>query len=222
MAILGYVTTDEIVEFMEVINPNFLDTDIMDLTVNAMYELINRRIDGAYAEEEATLYQDGRGDRFLFSPQIPIVELESVTIIHEDETETDFVLSGTDRNIWWDNNTGAIWTYREDDVPIEYNGDYTKFPDRFNSVRLVGTFGTVPNDLVKQLQLMLILKQYSLLQPSVYVSDVISEKIGRYEYKLANASNVLPENQRKGIDGWIHFLFSQIPNLANAMCLEAV
>jgi len=221
MAIKGYVTEGEIVTFMQMINEDFELVDINELIVNAMYELINNRMDTVYEEVEQSLLIDGRGERFIFCSKIPIVKITGISTIALTGIETSFIINGQDRNIWWDTSTGKIWTDRDDEELIEVNSETLSFPDRAVSVRVNGTFGTTGTELVKQLQLMLILKQYSLMQPSAYASDIISEKIGRYEYKLANASNVAPGNQRKGIDGWISFLFEQLPS-EDTMGLESV
>lgn len=211
MAITGYVTEQEIVDFMELINEDFTVNDISEVVVNAMYQVINSKMDTVYDEVTKSIYVDGTGDRFIFCPQIPMKNITKIAIVELNGEEVGFIINGLNRNIWWDENTGKVWTDREY-FGIEYNGDRAPFPNRPVSVRIDGTFGTVSTELVKQLQLMLILKQYSLMQPSVYASDIISEKIGRYEYKLVNASNVEPSNQRKGVDGWIAFLFECLPS----------
>ncbi len=221
MAISGYVTAQEIVDFMELINPEFLATDINDMIVNSTYEIINKQIGGEYEIQDLTLYQDGRGTKEIFCPQIPMVAVTNIATVALDGTETAFTINGKDRNIWWDASTGKIWVESNNAV-IEKNGSGQPFPDYPNSVKIEGRFGEIATDLVKVLQLMMILKQYSLLQPALYASDIISEKIGRYEYKLANASNVAPENQRKGLDGYIEWLFKQLPNQENNMGLEAI
>lgn len=220
MAILGYVTEDEIVAFMEMINEDFTISDINEMVVNAMYQVINSKMDTVYAEQTVSLLLDGRGERFIFSTRIPMANITRIATVNLDGSETPFIINGTGKNVWWDENTGYIWTDRENEG-IEFNGDSSPFPDRPVSVRLNATFGVVATDIVKQLQLMLILKQYSLMQPSVYASDIISEKIGRYEYKLANASNVEPSNQRKGVDGWISFLFECLPS-EDSFAMESI
>jgi len=222
MSIQGYVTTQEIVDFIELINPEFLSTDINDMIVNSTYEIINKQIGGEYEEQELILHQDGRGTKEIFCPQIPIVNVTNIAIVALSGEETPFIINGEDRNIWWDANTGLIWMRPTEETNVEINNAINLFPDRPNSVKIAGTFGEIATDLVKVLQLMMILKQYSLLQPSLYASDIISEKIGRYEYKLANASNVAPDNQRKGLDGYIEWLFKQLPNQENNMGLEVI
>lgn len=217
MSIQGYVDEDEIVDFMQIINSDFTEDDINELIVNSMYDMINRKMDTVYETTTTTLLADGHGTYTVWCPKIPIVDITRIAIINQDETEDEFDISGDDRNIWWDTSTGKIFTKRDYENKIEVYPDdeslaYGKFPDRVACVKIEGTFGQVANSLVKQLQLFLILKQYAILQPSVYATDIISEKIGRYEYKLLNASNVSPNNQRKGIDGWIAYLFEQLPS----------
>lgn len=219
MAILGYVSEAEIIAFMQMTNPAFAVGNINELVVNSMYEYINGRMGQPATVTQENMLLDGDGNDFVYVNKIPIVSITRIASIDTDGTETPFTLMGANRNAWWDSRTGRIWISYADETGEEEElalfGSYPK------SVRVEGTFGQVATDLVKQIQLLLILKQYSILQPRTYATDIVEEKIGRYSYKLASASNLAVENQRKGLDGWIAFLMAQIPN-DNLMVLESI
>jgi hypothetical protein len=213
--ILGYVSNTEIVSFMQKIDPNFTAGDVNEIIVNGIYNYINERIDDAYGIDTARILMDGNATKEIYCPQIPILTVQKIATINEDGTESFFIVNGVQKNIWWDNTTGRIWiSTAEDFINIERGLDIDGmyyFPDRPKSVAITGTFGNLPTDFTKLVQLCLILKQYQILNPSKYKTDIIAEQIGRYSYKLANPSNVAPANQRMGLDGWIDFLFKQLP-----------
>jgi hypothetical protein len=207
----GYVTPAEIVDFMRLINPEFEETDINDILVNSTFHTVNSIVDVEFEETTENRIVSGTKDDFFFSDIVPILNVTKVVSISPNGVENEFTISGDGRNLFWDRQTGFFQIYNKT-IPVY---------DLPQSIRIEGTFGTIATDLVKQIQLLMILKQYSIVQPDVYKTDIISEKIGRYEYKLANASNVAPENQRKGLDGMINFLIDQLPQI-NRLTIESV
>ena len=204
----SYVTNDEIVEFMQGINPDFNENDIDATIVGGMYDFINKKIGTEYGVEDRTYLVDGNGDYLVWSLYLPIVYLNSVTIIKENEERVDLDLHGEDRNCWYDADTGFIKSS-------------LKFPLRPDSVELRGKFGEIPSDLVKLLQLLLIYKTYTITQPSKYHGDLVEEKIGRYSYKLSDTGTYSEDNQRKGLDGYIAYLFDALGRMNN-MAFEAI
>lgn len=223
MAIQGYVTAQEIVDFMTMINPLFVQADINELLVNAMYDFINAKVGENYEVEELTMYLDGTGDIFVYSEKMPIVNVKRIAVVGTDGVLSDLKILGADRNVWWDDRTGRIWReVVEGDITLDEDDEDTlKFPDRPDCVMVEGSFGSVVTSLVKQIQLLMILKNYALMKPSDYATDIVEEKIGRYAYKLSSASNLTPENQRKGLDGWLAYLMEQLPKI-NSMALESI
>lgn len=219
MAILGYVTESEIIAFMKMIKPSFVAGEINELIVNSMYEWLNGKMGQPATVTQEIMLLDGNGDSFVYVNKVPIVEIHRIAMVGTDGVETPLILMGTTKNVWWDCQTGRIWISYLDEEGLELTT--TKFGDYPDSVRVEGKFGQVSTNLLKQIQLLLILKQYSLMQPKNYATDIIEEKIGRYSYKLAGASNLEAANQRKGLDGWIAYLLEQLPN-DNSMCLETI
>lgn len=228
MALLGYVNEAEIVAFMKMINKDFVKEDINELVYNSMYHYLNERADIVYnktADDARVqrLYVDGNSTLEIYCPQIPIISISKIATILQDETQCPFIINGAQKNIWWDNETGRIWIKVDYEVTnIERNAfPWMWFPDRPKSVVIEGKFGGIVTELVKLIQLLLALKQYQLLNPKKYATDIAEETIGKYSYKLERPGNVTAENQRKGIDGWIDFLFKQLPK-TNSMGLEAI
>lgn len=219
MAILGYVSSTEIVDFMKMINPSFALGDINELIVNSMYEFLNVKMGAPATVTQEVQLLDGNGNSYVYVNKLPIVSIRRIALVDTDGSETALVLQGTGKNVWWDDQTGRIWiSYVDEDGVDDVAAVFGNYP---NSVRVEGKFGAVSTNLAKQIQLLLILKQYALMQPKNYATDMIEEKIGRYSYKLAGASNLEMNNQRKGIDGWIAYLLEQLPN-DNFMGLETI
>lgn len=219
----SYVNDSEITAFMQLINPSFTSGMINDIIVEGTYEHLNSLMDGVEEQAADTLLVDGTGDRYVYASKIPIVSLSEIAVIGTDNTESAYILGGPSKNIWWDCTTGRIWTWTTEEYyedKIEYGYIIEPFPNRPKCVRIKGVFGTAPTDLVKHIQLLLILKQYSLLQPGTYPTDIMEERIGKYQYRFYSGT-VVEKNQRRGIDGYINWLMESLPR-ANAIALESI
>ena len=217
----GYVNSDEIIEFMKGVNPAFTVTDINPIFINASFKYMQSKMDEQLNIEvpiaDTKLLLDGSGFNFVYSELIPILSVTSVNIVQPDGTKIPLITTGTNRNVWWDNVTGRIWmdelSYSDmelalDGTPLMFDEDDPKFfPKWPDCIELTGKFGTISNDLVKLIQLLLMLKNYTMVNPSVYHPDVIEERIGKYMYKM---SPLAGKDGRLGIDQYIDKLFKQV------------
>lgn len=212
----SYLTEQEILDFFQSMNSEFVAADINTMFESTAYDVIKGKVDCEYGEVTKSFLVDGIGTQTIWSLYVPIVAITEIAIIYSNEEETLLTLSGEDRNVWWDVDTGIITTDSRtyvDEIEVNIAIEGYKFPDRANTVRITGTFGETASELVKLLQLLLMLKSYTITQPSKYIIDLVEEKIGRYTYKLSNSGAFTAENQRKGLDGYIDWLFKQIHNV---------
>ena len=207
---MSFATKEEMVEILQEINSSITVADIPDMLVGSTADFIRSQLDFyVRTDVEDTLYIDGNGENIVFSRFIPIVSLTSITIIDEVQgTEMALTLTGDDKNVIWDGITGYIEYLNRNDVLDE--DEILTFPDKPDSVKLVGYFGEYPSSLVKYLQTLLVLKHFTIFNRKLYPMDLVEEKIGRYSYKVATTSSMEPINQKKGIDGYIEWLLNTL------------
>ena len=210
-------------------NSSAVESDIPDYFVTAADDEINFRTDSQWEADsvDQTQLLDGRGVASIFSKIVPIVSLTEVVIIDDDESETSLDLSGSDREIRYNAETGEIFRITssvtnliERDVEDDRGG--LTFPDGVANVRVVGKFGrTQASDLLRFIANMIILRMMSRKQPSKYaVAGKISERIGKYQYNLGAGSGS-GENQGLTLDGYINYLFNILPK-QDSVWIEAV
>lgn len=220
---MAYATKAEIVSELSNINEDITQADISDLMLNSSTDYINNRMKREFVvdEEDVTMLLDGNGENIVFTERIPIVSLTSVTLIKRDESEVELTLTGSDRNVWWDEQTGYLEYRPTNECAIFLDGDeYTQtYPDRPDSIRVVGRFGEVSTDLIKYIQILLVLKKLSLMDPENYSLDLVEEKIGRYEYRKGNITGVAYPYSRKGVDAYIEWLFE---SFGSNVCMESI
>lgn len=211
---VDYLSDDEIVEFFSMINPGFCLENLPNYLRNSAAEIIACKTNTTWEKSNAVLYVDGTRENCISSPRVPIVSLSDISIIRKDESLLPLVLSGEDRQVEWACDTGVISLIKSvaDDIETITDIDDWKsigrFPVGLNNIKLTGVFGNLPLDLLKLLQLMLIGKSLQLLDSNTYGFNKISEKIGRYEYKLGAISK---NSSVMSFDDYIGFLFNLLP-----------
>ena len=230
-----YVTNAEIIEFMQLVVSDFEESDINNMIVQSTGEEINRYLNEIFYEdydvnegsdgyEVEVLYIDGVGVDVFYTPKSPIIELNKIEIIKEDDTTVELKTIGQGKNAWVDNSTGRIKVdYTVDDFFLDGDENITDAKDRVRSMKVTGKFGEVPTNLIKYLQLLMILKQYALTNPKKYSVEMQQEKIGRYQYRLyTNPSSVSPTSERVTLDGRIRQIYDTLENSMVGFCAESI
>jgi hypothetical protein len=218
-----YTTKAAIIDFISTIQSDIIITvnDISDVVLASTTEQINYKTDTAWQVYAGILYIDGNGERSIFSPLVPIVTLTELAIIGKDTTEEKLILTGINRQVWWNNETGCISRLDWDKSHIEVDplwGEY--FIEGQNNIRLTGTFGraTFANTLALLQQLM-VFKILTFKFPDLK-TDMIMEKIGEYQYRIGEgAKNSV--NEKRTLDGYIDYLFSCLPK-DDKLCVVAI
>ena len=162
-------------------------TDITDQMLHSTKVMLEKKTGTKWVKYyNHRLWIDGRNHNSIMCPIIPISNLHEVTVIGKDLEETTFTMTGDDRQIWWDGETGKIEIIAFDSYDIAKGPpfDYNYFPEGVKNVRLRGTFGKLADDTVKTAQAFMVLKQLSMVQPKTYALGYSMEKIGNYQYKL--------------------------------------
>jgi len=209
-----YASKAEVLTFLQKMNPSAVLADIEDMQLYSTKEMIDERTNSQWTvdTEDKTVYVDGNDLDTIFSNISPITSLTSVKIIKQDLTEEVLDFSGSDRNAYYDLETGMIQYVRPDSTRIEVTGgDFfynfgLYFPYGVRNVEITGKFGRETPYLIKMIQIFEIAKQMTIFQPSKYKADVLEEKIGRYTYKMG-----LHSKGHKGIDAYIDYLYSCLP-----------
>ncbi len=209
-----YATKDAILALGIKLKPDMVLADISDMFLNSATQIIEVKTGKTWDTIAATsLYIDGRGEPFIFCPITPILTLTGLKIIAGDTTEESLDVAGTDREVWYNDQTGLISRINsQEDIARPYSG--ACFPHGVKNIKIEGTFGKVSTELpiLELLQTLLVFQMLGLIFPSQFrLSDLTGEKIGEYSYTLAAMEySVNPNNQRKTLDGYINWLFEQL------------
>jgi len=219
-----YISKSEVLEFLLGVNPNAVIGDITDLILNQAWSIIEKRTGRSWSYGSEVLTLNGNGESFIFVPKVPIVSLSSIVVTKSNMETTTLTLTGSERDVWWDTETGRIQFvtptsstlifYDRDDIY-----DVNKFSKGYGNIAIVGIFGEEAPDMIKYLQTLLILKALTFQQSKNYKSDVIMEQIGKYEYRIGTPSGQAVQNQYRGLDGTIEFIFSLISNVADIQAI---
>ncbi len=222
----GYVTDAEIVTFMKNINSAFELASVNSIFANASFEFMKSKMDEQFnlstPSTDTTQLLDGTGFEFVYSGLLPIISITSIKVIAPDGVKTAFITTGTTRNIWWDAITGRIWVrpFIEDtersmdgDLLMFDPDDIDNFSKRPESIEVIGKFGSTSTDLVKLIQLLMILKNYTMVDPMKYHPEAIEESIGKYRYRLPSLST--SSTGKLGLDQYIDKLFAQAFTVSN-------
>lgn len=226
---MPFTSKGSAVIFLRNYDPNIVEDDIPDYFVDAATEEINERSDTQWEIDTAdqTFIIDGTGNRFIHVPTIPIISLTELVIINSDETEESLIVSGTNREIRFNKETGSIERFTLFEDAIEKGLDTsdiraTIFPVGNANIRIVGKFGR--NEVSNTLRLLanlIILRIMSKLNPGKFrAANLKSERIGKYAYTLDSGVS----GGRTGnltVDGYIDYLFEILPK-DDALYIEAI
>lgn len=179
-----YVTKQEVVDAFDAFSVTVTADDIPDMLLYSSKEKLDKRVGKTWGlESEDTYYLDGNDRNVVFVPVVPIVSLSDVIVINKDTTETSYTLTGTDRQVWWDGNTGKIEIIRrEGDILVGSRDQYSIFPQGVRNIKITGSFGEVASELVKLAQILILYRVLSITNPGKYKTDIVSEKISKYSY----------------------------------------
>jgi hypothetical protein len=232
-----FVTDAEIVEFFKGVteNASFAVTDIPLLirgnatTAGTAFDLIVQRSQYNWQPSSITetLYFNGEGIRSFFVRPIPILTLTEVKVFYPGGSEYAYTLTGDDKNIWWDPDTGCVSTDQGTGAlgGIEFGTEPYSAPDIFpnglQNIMIKGTFGINTPAIAKMLQLLIMYKQLEFQNPTVYkkAGNIVEEQIGRYSYKLGMIGT--SKTTYKSLDDYIDSLFDALPH-DNTYAFEAV
>lgn len=209
-----YATASEVLEFAINLKSDLVIGDIKDVFMNSATQIIEVKTGKTWdAIISRSLYVDGRGEPFVFCPIRPILTLTALAIISPDTTEESLDVAGTDREVWYNDETGLISRINDcEEIQRPYSG--AVFPHGVKNIKITGTFGKVSTELpiLKLLQILLVTQMLGLIFPSDFrLVDLKGEKIGEYSYTLADMEySTNNDNQRKTLDGYIAWLFAQL------------
>lgn len=203
-----FLNDGDITEFFNKVKPGFVLSEIPDYVRNSAYQEILLRTDRKWEVRNATQLLNGRGDKWIFSRIVPIVSVSSMKIIKKDLEEIELVVDQTDdeRQVRFDKKTGAIELIRG--ISGIETDSITKFPKGLENVELIGIFGPSSNeevnDILRLLQLLIMLRNMSSLDPTNYKTGIVQEKISRYSYKLS-------ETGHKSVNEMIEDYYAMLP-----------
>ena len=181
----SFVTKAEVVLQLKIANPSIVEADISDNLLASTAELLSSKIGDTFIADtvDTTMLVDGNDNSYIFTNRVPIASLTSVKIISSNATEKEeLIISGVNSQVWVDYSKGKIEFIRSRDIEDGEESPIMYFPLRPSSVEIIGKFGSASTDLVKYTQILLILQALSVLNPSVYKTDLISEEIGKYKW----------------------------------------
>lgn len=185
----SYITDVEASAILAELGVTLAAEDIGDYLLKKSKQRLDKLTGRTWGVLVGSQYIDGMGHNTVFSPRIPIVTLTSVVVINKDTTETTYDIAGTDRQLWYDEETGRIEIIRwggDPAIVVSSPSTYFSFPKGVRNVKITGTFGEEADDTVKLTQTLLFFKLLSMMNPKEYATNMVMEKIGNYQYKLGD------------------------------------
>lgn len=227
---IDFLNDDDIKQYFIRMNPLFKLSDVPDYVRKSSAQMLALKTDTIWEISNDILYADGIGANCIACPRVPIVELTDITIILANEEEISLRLTGEDRQVEWDKETGIIRLLQAFNIGIEIGlvttfeetgneDEEPSFPCGLQNVRITGVFGTdCQLFLLKFIQLLLMSRAMQMMDSKRYKYDLVKEKIGRYEYKLMEGSS---NNNRMTLDGYIDYLCGLLPK-EESFAIEAL
>jgi len=217
-----YETKANILAFLQKIKSDLTLADISDVMYNSSTEQINNRTDTYWKIYSGSLYINGEGIGHIYSPVVPIATLTGLSIISSDLTEETLDVSGSDREVAFDIETGLIERISQFDLQVEKGIEYGEsgsvFPIGIDNIKITGTFGrdALLHDslnILKFLQTLIVARMMGFMYPTDFNAvDIAEEKIGEYSYKIGDMQySNNDKNQKRTLEGYIEYLFSILP-----------
>ena len=209
------ISKEELVEFLNFVRKPGTSAvavgDINDTLYYGTNDALVRKTGSSWDITERQLLLNGQGDKVIYVPYVPINDLVSLTIRKKNTETVDITLTGSERQVWWDSETGRIEMIAHvDDLGGLLSVEPSEFPKGMENVAVVGSFGTTPPNLAKYVYCLMYLKQLTISDKARFGLDMVMERIGRYEYRIGVPSNQAVPNQYKGIDGLIEWYLQEL------------
>jgi hypothetical protein len=215
----SFATAQEIATYIGAIDSTFILSSVSSIILDATTRLIQQKTEKTWSINYGPLYLDGRGEDFIFSPVTPIASLTGVFIIAPDLSEDSLTVSGVDRQVWFNEETGEIKFIDADVFDIVRDSVGSRFTKGIKNIRIEGVFGVDASSAptLKLLQCLLYLQLLGLQNSEFLVGDIKSEKIGEYSYQLSDMEKSgNPKNQKKTLEGWINDLIDSLRDTDNS------
>jgi len=215
-----YASKSEVLGFLQKIKSDLTLADITDLVYFPPVQIINQRTDTHWEIFNGTILMDGHGENYILIPIVPIVTITEILIEKIDETTESLDLAGTDRQVWWNTDTGVLTRINPNNIDITRGRgffDGPLFPRGQQNIAVTGTFGRDvghdAEDILKLLHILLVMKIMNFQFPSKFRAvDLVQERIGEYEYRIGDMQySRLDSNQKLTLDGYINMLFDTLP-----------
>jgi len=217
-----YTTKLEVVTYLNSLKSagetQLVETDIPDSAFNGAGSIVDEKTGSRFAVFAGDLYVDGDGQNYIICPRVPIITLTGVTIINPDTSTEALVVSGTSRNIWFNEATGLIKRIAITVDRIEYGQEHVDcvFPFGVKNIKMTGTFGGTSADVLALLQILETTRILGFFMDFIKKTNLIEEQIGEYRYKLGDMQTGKdPNNARKTLDGYIEYLYNCLPQNDN-------
>lgn len=214
-----YATATEIYNFLVQIKPTLQLSEITDSLITLATQIINQRADATWDLFIGNLYLDGKNEDWIMCPKIPIQAITALTIISIDGTEESITISGTDKQVEINNETGEIRAFdlTETEKVVRDQDRFWLFPKGLQNIRITGTFGVdaggSASEILKMLTIMLVMQNLRFKDPESFRQmDLVSETIGEYKWQVGDmqySSNL--KNQKLTLEGYIDYLFNSLP-----------
>ncbi len=221
-----FTSKDSAIVFLTQYKPDIVAADIPDYFVSAAEEEINNRTETQWEVDstDQIFLIDGTGENHIHVPVVPIISLTEIAVILNDETETTLTLSGSTREVRFNLETGVIHRIANRNNVFSFadtdEEDWSVFPRGQANIRVTGKFGrTGPTNILRLIANLIILRQMRFKDPESFKPNLISETIGKYEYRLASGGS--KGNEAMNLDGYINYLFSILPK-DDEIYIEAV
>jgi len=200
--ILTYVSDAEIDEFFQALldDGTWTYTNIPVIVRGdgsnrgSAFESLRAELDGyvdAGNSTEETILYNGSGQPELFV-KFPIVDIDSITVLEPDTTETALDLEGADKDVEIFHKDGLLTLHRDRGIAGAASSDsgVSNWPLGLENIRIVGTFGYVASPIFKYAQLLYMLQAMAMYNPDTYqpyLSMAKSIEIGRYQEAYGDA-----------------------------------
>ena len=218
-----FIDADYIIGIVGAANPalGLTSTHLSDdLLINASQEVIERTGYDWVKLRKHTFTLDGNGKTWIIVPEKPIISLSQIKIYNSDRSQYEDISTTSDftAKIVIDYDNGIIQTIAASSWTVAA----AVFLEGFQNVEIIGDYGVdgTVHPMIKQITMLVALRNLQLFNPSKFKFDIIMEKLGKYQYQTST-SGVAKENEKLSLDGQINMLIDQIQNVNSFYIGEA-